>query len=190
MDLSNIMKLAGGANFLGNLAKNFDLDENSIQSLLSNGMPAIMGAMKDNAATKEGASALLGAIEQHKGDDLMGMFQNIASVDKNDGLKILGHVFGGNLNGVMGDIAGKTGIAENKVTDLLSNLAPMVMGALGQKQKSMNLDASQITNLLSGGADLFNSGNILDAAKGILDKNNDGNLVDDIGGMLGGMFGK
>ena len=76
---------------------------------------------------------------------------------------------------------------------MLQMLAPIVLGALGQQKKENNLDAgglNALTSMLSGtlGGNEKASG-IMGLVTNMLDANKDGNVVDDIMGMVGNFFG-
>ena len=67
------------------------------------------------------------------------------------------------------------------------------MGMLGQQKKQNNLDAEGIGNLTSMLASNFGSevgaSGIMDVVTNLLDANKDGNVMDDIMGMVGKIFG-
>jgi hypothetical protein len=73
----------------------------------------------------------------------------------------------------------------------LSMLAPLVMGALGKAQREGKLDPGALAGML--GAERQKAS---DAAPGVmgmlgrfLDRDGDGSVMDDIGGMLGKLGG-
>ena len=77
--------------------------------LLQMALPVLMGAMKKNAATPEGAQGLLGALDKHQGgilENLGGLFNGGVdeSVQK-DGDNILGHILGGKRSQVEGALS-------------------------------------------------------------------------------------
>ena len=103
---------------------------------------------------------------------------------------ILDHVLGNKRGAVETGISRSSGLDPKKVAALLPILAPLVMGALGKMKKQNNLDSGGITDLLRQ-----ESGRINDQASNapsildILDRDNDGQIADDlakIGGALGG----
>ena len=76
---------------------------------------------------------------------------------------------------------------------MLQMLAPVLMGILGQQKKQNNLDAKGLGNLTSMLASNFGSeagaSGIMEAGTNLLDANKDGNVMDDIMGMVGKLFG-
>ena len=84
------------------------------------------------------------------------------------------------------------GIDPAKAGMLLSMLAPLVMGALGKAQRDGKLDPGGLAGMLGG-----EQQRAADAAPGVmgmlgkfLDRDGDGSVMDDIGGMLGKTFGR
>ncbi len=175
-------------------------------SLLTMALPVLMGAMKRNAATPEGAAGLMGALEKHDGsilDNLGGLFGG--GVDQNimqDGAGILGHVLGGSQDNVANALAQKSGMDMGSVMKILSVAAPIVMGYLGKQKRQQNISNQNgigdlLGGLLGGGATANKQQSLIES---LLDGNNDGSILDDVagmvlgggkkGGLLGGLFGK
>ena len=181
-------------------------------SVLTMALPVLMGAMKRNAATPEGAEGLMGALSgKHNGsilDNLGGLFDG--GVDQSvmdDGAGILGHVLGGSQTNVTNALSQKSGMDSGAVMEILKVAAPLVMGYLGKQSKQQSVsDSNGIGDLLGG---LLGGG---DAApkqqsliESLLDGDGDGSILDDVagmvlnsggakkgglGGLLGGLFGK
>jgi len=121
-----------------------------VQRATELGLPALLEALARNASNADGANSLARALEQHK-DDPVDDFQHFFQrADTNDGRKILGHVFGGDQERVQASIAEKSGLDAAKVSEVMTRLAPLLLGALGQQKKQQNLDPSGIASLLSG----------------------------------------
>jgi hypothetical protein len=76
----------------------------------------------------------------------------------------------------------------NQVSSILAQLAPLVMGFLGQQKKQQNLDASGISGLLTNTLGQSGSGMMNMAAQLLTDK--DGNIMDDVGNLMGKFFKK
>jgi hypothetical protein len=112
---------------------------------------------------------------------------------QSDGDGILGHVFGNNRTAVEQGIAQKSGVSLSKIGPLLAIVAPIVMAYLGKEKRQTNTGAGGLGDLLGGllgGATQQRSttgGGLMDMLGGILDKDGDGNPLDDLlGGFLGG----
>lgn len=183
--------------------------ENKTADVLSMAMPLLLGAMKKNAATPEGAQSLMNALSSKDDgsilDDLGGLFRG--GVDQSvmdDGTGILGHVFGGKQSNVENTLSQRSGIDTDSVASILKIVAPIVMGILA-KQTSENKvsDASGMDNLLGSmlGGQPEENQSLLTT---LLDADGDGSILDDvagmvmdspkkkggIGGLLGNLFGK
>jgi hypothetical protein len=106
-----------------------------------------------------------------------------------DGDAILGHILGDRRAAAERGIAGASGLDISKVGPLLSMLAPLVMGALGRARSQGNLGPGQLSEVLAReGATLGGSSGIMGMVAGLLDRDHDGSVADDIGGMLGNLF--
>ena len=180
-------------------------------SVLTMALPVLMGAMKRNAATPEGAAGLMGALSgKHDGsilDNLGGLFAG--GVDQNvmdDGAGILGHVLGGSQANVTNVLSQKSGMDAGAVMDILKVAAPLVMGYLGKQSKQQSVSDSNgigdlLGGLLGGGATASSQQSLIES---LLDGDGDGSILDDVagmvlggsqkkgglGGLLGGLFGK
>ncbi len=152
----------------------------------------LVSAMAKNAASPEGASALAGALDRdHDGsilDDIMGMVtgQNQAANTKaTNGAGILGHILGGRQGGAVDIISQMSGLNNNQTGNLMTMLAPIIMGALGKAKRSQNLNPTDIASILSGQVQQQKQVNPNMGLIGkLLDQDGDGSIMDDVGGML------
>jgi len=193
-----------GKTLISSASQHLGQKEDKTASALTVALPLILGAMKNNAATPQGAEGLLGALSgKHDGsllDNLGGLLGN--SDVLNDGAGILGHVFGGKQQYVAQAVGTKSGMDTASVMKLLQIAAPVVMGYLGKQSKQQNIkDGSGIESLLGGllGGEAQKEQSLITK---ILDADGDGSVIDDligmasgskkkggIGDMLGGLFG-
>jgi hypothetical protein len=178
-----------GSQGLESLGTKIGLDENTTHSIVSTAIPLLTSALARNASSAQGAQALHGAIEKdHDGsilDDVMGFLGNPQS---GNGAGILGHVLGNQRGTVEAGLAQGTGADSGKVGSVLETL---VMGALGKTTKEQGLDAQGLSRFLGAQQQQAQSSapDIMGMLGGLLDSDKDGNVVDDIGGMLGKLFG-
>jgi len=130
--------------------------ESDTGNLLSMAMPVLMGAMKKNVQTQDGAAGLMGALSgKHDGsilDNLGGLFQGGVdeSVQK-DGEGILGHLLGGNRPNVENALSQKSGMDAGSVGQILKVAAPILMGVLGKQTKQAGVSDANGMNALLGG---------------------------------------
>ncbi len=180
-----------GKQLISGVAGQTGQPESKTADALSLAMPLLLGAMKKNVATPQGAQGLMGALNnKHDGSILndLGSFFG-GGVDQSvitDGAGILGHVFGGKQPQVENALSQKTGLDANAIAEILKIAAPLVLGYLG-KQKSQNnvSDANGLNTLLGsllGGQPKQNQSLIMT----LLDADGDGSVLDDIAGMVMG----
>ena len=87
-------------------------------------------------------------------------------------------------------ISKSTGLNTASVGRLLTMLAPLVMGALGRVRQQQGLDAGGLSNILQQEASgIGRQGSGVEGLLSLLDTDDDGSVVDDIGGMLGKLMG-
>ena len=187
MDLNSILGALTAGSAVNDMGKQFNLNSNQVNSIISGALPTLIGAMQKNASTESGASSLAGALASHIGDSSI----NLSSDSLLDGSKILGHILGGNSNSVISALAQKNGASSNQVSSILSSIAPMLLGLLGKKQQSTNTGIGGLGGLLGsllGGSSSSSSssglgglGSLLGGAMG--DKNNNG-IPDIIEGFM------
>ena len=161
-----------------------------VQQLAQIGLPALLQALGRNAATSEGAASLASALDQHQDDDVDDLDGFLNNVDREDGAKMLQHIFGGNNARVENKLAQKTGMEMNQVSGLMAQLAPLLLGALAQQKKQQNVDQSGITDMLGGllQQSAGSKNNFMNMAMDLLDADNDGSIMDDLGGMFKGFL--
>ena len=178
-------------------------------SVLSSAMPLILGAMKRNAATPDGAASLNSALENNKHDgsllDNLGGLLSGGGLDDlmSDGGGILGHVLGGKQERVEQTISKTSGVDAGSVGQIIKMAAPITMGILGSQKRKDNVSQNGLGDLLGSvlGSQSTNDQSLIET---LLDADGDGSVIDDVagmvlggnkkkgglGGMLGGLFGK
>ncbi|GGR29636.1 DUF937 domain-containing protein [Deinococcus ruber] len=136
-------------------------------------VPLILSGLTRNAQTPEGEAALGNALAQHDGSalDNLGMGQLPST---QDGQNILGHVFGNQTPAAANAVAQRSGIDPQMAMQILSIVAPLVLGMLGRSQAGAGGGA------LGGGL-----GSILGSVLGG-GASQSGGLGSILGGLLGG----
>lgn len=126
-----------------------------VERLTELSLPTLLAALKRNSSSQEGAEALARALDQHKDDPVDNVPAYLRKADTNDGSKILQHIFGNDNQRVQSTLAKETGMDPDQVSGVLTRMAPMLLGMLGQQKAQQNLAPSGISGLLSsllGGA--------------------------------------
>ena len=191
MDLNSIINLLQGQD-LQELASKVGGNEEEVKSGLGIALPAMLEALNKNTNTPEGAESLNKALENHDGSILNNVMGFLDNPQSEDGLGILGHLFGNSTSNVAQAVSKSSGLDQNSSMQLLTMLAPLVLGFLGKEKKQNNLDADGLNNLTSMLSNNLSQSNpdIMSFVGSLLDSNKDGNFLDEALGMLGGFFGK
>ena len=170
------------------------LDDNSIQAIskqahaspaqtksaLASAIPILMNALAKNSSTGDGAAALKNALARdHDGSllDNLGGFLNNPEVA--NGAGILKHVLGGKRQNVEQYISRDSGLDSSSVGRILEMAAPLVMGYLG---KSTGRKGSAVESILNSylKTEKKQAPQSQSVINQLLDRNNDGNVMDDI----------
>lgn len=182
-----------GAGAIGQISEQLGVDESKAQQTVGMALPMIMGALQRNASEASGAEALSGALQRdHDGSILGDLAQALTNKDTlDDGAKILGHVMGDRHGQVVERVSSATQLDSQQVTNVFAMLAPVVMGALGQAQRSQNLDAQGVSSLLH--QERQSVENTASALTQLLDFDGDGDVSEEVvslgSNLLGGLFG-
>lgn len=178
-------------------------DQSQTKSAATSVFSVLMGALNKNASNSEGANILSSVLDRdHDGsimDDVMGYVtgsSNFTNSKTTDGAGILGHLLGNNQNSIIDQISSMLGIDKNSSAGLLVKLAPLAMGMLGKMKKENNLDPDGLQDVLKKTVEPAKKDNMLGGLlSSFLDKDGDGNIIDDLGEMgmnavLKGFLGK
>ena len=193
MNLEALLGLLQGQD-IGNLASQVGGNEGETKNGVMAALPAMLAALGKNAGTEKGAEELNNALEKkHDGSILDNLSGYLSNPDLKDGAGILNHLFGNQTSNVANAVSQSSGLDTNGSMKMLQMLAPILMGILGQQKKQNNLDAKGLGSLTSMLASNFGSeagtSGIMETVTNLLDANKDGNVVDDIMGMVGKFFG-
>ena len=193
MNLEALLGLLQGQD-LGQLAEQVGGNEGQVKNGVMAALPAMLTALSKNTGTEKGAQELNNALEKkHDGSILDNLSGYLSNPDLKDGAGILNHLFGNQTSNVANAVSQSSGLDTNGSMKMLQMLAPILMGTLGQQKKQNNLDAKGLGNLTSMLASNFGSeagaSGIMEAVTNLLDANKDGNVMDDIMGMVGKFFG-
>jgi hypothetical protein len=167
------------------IARTLGIDPDVAQKVVSAAVPAILASFAGLAAKPAGAQQLSETVQQQRPDMLSQITSLIGGPDQkaiaDTGSGLLSTLLGGSgLNGLVSAMSTFAGIHQNTSKSVLGLIAPMVVGALGQQQRSGGLDANGLANLLSsqkdqitaampsGLADMLGASGMLDALDGSL----------------------
>ena len=182
---SLVAQLSGAP--MGQLSSQLGADTRTTQNAVQAALPMLLGALAKNSASSGGADALAGALDRdHDGsilDDIGGFLGGGAG---SDGAAILGHMLGKREPAVEAGIGQATGLQSNQTAKLLQMLAPIVLGYLGRQKRQQGMSSGMLGELLGTQSSRAQAKNpALGALAALLDKDDDGSIVDELGGMLG-----
>ena len=160
-------------------------------------MEVLLGGIARNAQSPDGANALNNALENDHDGGILNNLQDLLGGNNAqpqyeramNGAGILKHILGDKQSSVIDAISQSNGLNTNQTGNLMMKLAPLLLGVLGQQKKQNSLDVSGLTDLLSGAKQQQQqraTGSPLGGMlKNLIDQDGDGNIMDDLGGMLG-----
>lgn len=186
MNILDVIMSAQGGDAVRQAGAQVGLGEAETATALSTLVPALAAGFQRNARTPDGLSGLIAALaggnHQQYIDDPTALSGPEAVTDGNG---ILGHVLGSRdvSRAVADSTAAQTGISPEVLKRLLPLAATLMMGAFARQQAQGGLTPAAV----NAGA---NSGGLLDMLTPFVDKNRDGSMIDDVGGMIGRMFGR
>lgn len=184
MDLMSLLLGSKEEGLLDVISRDSGASIDQVEALTGLALPALIEQISRNAQSKEGLSSLSKALDQHSGNDMTDLAGFLKGVDKEDGAKILGHIFSDKNTSVQESLAKSAGLSGKQVTMILSMLAPLVLGTMGNQKKKQNLDTAGVGSLAGQLAKSLGSNkNLMSMALKLLDGGEDSSL--DLKGMLG-----
>jgi hypothetical protein len=178
---------------LSQLTTRLGADEGSTSKAIAAAVPLLLGALAHNASQGDGAEQLHQAlVRDHDGSVLEQPATVTEGAGLSDGNAILGHILGDRRAAAEQGVSRASGLDLAKVGPLLAMLAPLVMGALGRTRAQQNLDPKGLSRVLGDEREELGARapGLLGALGRMLDRNNDGSALDDVSGLLGGLFGR
>ena len=178
-----------GGQALEMIGSQIGADRSQVEKAMPAALGSLMTGLARNARSAEGAGALATALSKdHDGTILDNLSGVISAPEQGPGAGILGHVFGSKRGAVESALGQSTGLDAGSMGKLLTMLAPLVMGALGKKQRQGGLNPSDLGGLLRQEQETAaRQAPDLGMLGGLLDRDGDGDIKDDvaeIGGSL------
>jgi hypothetical protein len=193
MSLLEMLQQRLGGDAVDTISRQVGADPGTTSNAIDAALPLLLSAVARNANDPNQAQSLDRAVSRdHDGsilDDVPG-FLNQGGGGAGPG--ILKHVLGGRQQTVQTGLSQATGLDAGKTGQLLTMLAPLVMGALGRAKRENQLDSKGLSTMLTGEQERLKdtAPGVMGALSRFLDQDNDGNVMDDVGGMLGKAFRK
>jgi hypothetical protein len=192
MSLLEMLQQRLGGGVVNQISSRIGADPGTTSNAIDAALPLLISALAHNAQDGDQARSLATAVSRdHDGSILDDVPAHVSHPDEQAGAGILRHVLGGRQQTVENGLSKATGLNPDKVGTLLTTLAPLVLGALGRAKQQSGLEGQDLSILLNQEQQHLNQSapGAMSALSRLLDRNNDGSVVDDIGGMLGKAFG-
>lgn len=191
MSILDVILSAQGGGAVRQIGNQFGLDESQTQSAIAALLPALAGAVNQNAGSGGGGlDALLGALQGGNHARYLDDPSTLSDPGTTqDGNNILGHLFGSKevSREVASRASAQTGIGADILKQLLPVVATMVMGGLAKRASAGGMFGGGATapsaGFNAGGAPASAGGGLLDMLAPMLDRNRDGSALDDVLGM-------
>lgn len=139
---------------IGKLASGIGLPPAIADKLVKVAVPVILGALAGKTASPAGARSLFDVLAKQD-TGMLGRLSNVLGSPQQktvaeQGTNVLGSLLGQQgLGALVGALTKFGGVGQSSAGGLVGMLAPIVLGTLGQQQKSAGLDAGGIAKLLS-----------------------------------------
>jgi hypothetical protein len=170
---------------IAKIASALGLDRSLAQKAIGGAVPALLAGLADVAVTPNGARQLGNTLAQQQTGALESFKNLIGDSSPNTlaetGSGMLSGLFGGAALDTMAQSIGKfAGLDGATSKSLLGMLGPVVLGTLGQQQRSAGLDASGLASLLGSQRDQIAAA----IPSGLADKLSAAGLIDSTAGTL------
>lgn len=197
MDLMDLVDQQLSGPRITQMSRQLGISEEQTREALPAALAALTGAMAQNASHPQGAQQLSNALARdHDGslldslDDFLGGGTAGGGANLGLGGSILGHIFGHRQTQVQGNLGRTTGLDPQTMARLLALLAPIVLAYLGRKQRQQQLDPGGLGGVLGKERQRMEQNPKARGGLGsLLDRDGDGQILDDLASMAGGMLG-
>lgn len=191
--LDSLMPLLDGAN-VQQISRQLGVGEAQAGTAITAALPLLVGALQRETASPAGLDSLAGALDRdHDGsvlDDIGGFLGSGGSAAAGAG--ILGHLLGGRQGNVAASLGKSTGLQSGQILQLLTMLAPLVMGALGKAKRQGPSGAGGLADILGGATRQVDqqAPDLMSSLGRMLDTDGDGSAIDDVAKIAGAFFSK
>jgi hypothetical protein len=193
MSLLQLLQQQLGGQAVNQISRKIGADPGTTGNAIDAALPLLLSAVARNAGNREQAPSLAHAVsEDHDGSILDDVPGYLDQSQGGSGAGILRHVLGGRQQNVQKGLSQTTGLDTGKTGALLTMLAPLVMGAVGRAKRENQLDDDGLATMLTDENERLKESapGVMGALGRFLDHDNDGSVMDDVGGMLGRTFGR
>ncbi len=147
MDLLNLLASGlGTSDSISALSGKTSTSQDQATMALLSALPSMLGQMKTNASTQQGASSLMNALNQHdlsklSNADIVSLIKN---ADEEDGAKILDKIYGSKENtaAAQASLAKQSGISTAQMAKIMAIAAPALLTAVAAAKKKQAAQAA------------------------------------------------
>jgi hypothetical protein len=167
-------------------------DADTTSNAIDSALPLLLTAMADNLNDYEQIKALTWAVaEDHDGSILDDVSGYVNRAESEAGRGILRHLLGSRRRTVEQGLSQLTGLAASKAGQLLTLLAPLVMGALGRAKRERGLNQRGLATVLTVEQEQLEQSvpRVMSRLRRILGRRKDGSIMENVRGLLGKTFG-
>jgi hypothetical protein len=178
---------------LEQISRQLGTDTETTRRAVSVALPTLVGAMAHKASQPDGEQAMDQAVQAVPSADMQGLSGALSLAGDGGNSNALGMGLGGLLGQILGggntasledNVAKSTGLDRGKVGKLIMMLAPIIIAQLARRQQGgqrpgdvLRQEKDHIEKRQPGLGGILGN---------MLDRNNDGSVLDDIGRMAGG----
>ncbi len=184
----DFLDTAKGKEFIQRSSEEVNESPDKVKSALGMALPMIMGAMKKNSDTPEGAENLNKELskDKHDGSVLDKIGSGGLSGLMGEGSGILSHVLGGSQSKIASAVGSAIGMDASKVNKLLQMAAPVIMGILGKQKRKENIDSGGGISDLVGSVLGTNSSHDQSLLETFMNSDQGGKIANDVAGKIFG----
>jgi hypothetical protein len=181
-----------GKEFIQSSSREVKESPENVKSALGMALPMLMGAIKKNTDSPEGAEKLNSELEKekHNGSVLDNIGMDSLSGLMGEGSGILSHVLGGSQSKVASAVGLAIGMDASKVEKLLQMAAPVIMGILGKQKRKDNVNSGGGISDLVGSVLGSNSSHDQSLLETLVNSDKGGKIAGDAAGKILGGKGK
>lgn len=193
MNVNSLITSAITDQITSSVSRKLNIPQGKTKDAIDLAIPLLLGGLAKNASDPEEAKSISKALtKDHDGSilDRIPAIVNNTSVQR-EGAKILTHVLGKKQDAASQVIGNQVNLNPDQIQQILSVVAPVVLGALGKQHAKTNLSSQGLSALLQtitkqgAHSSSPNSGLISQ----ILDQNKDGSIIDDVIKIGANIFG-
>lgn len=181
----DILNTPAGEALINGASKKTSEEKGKVTSALGMALPLLLGAMKNNARSKEGAANLNAALNSDKHDG--SLLEQLQDLDPDylhtEGDKIVNHILGEKQDNISSNLGSALNMDKDKLSAIIKMAAPLLLSILGSQKRKDSVSEDGLTDLL-GSVLGSNSKHDTSFLETILDRDGDGSIIDDIGGMI------